>query len=163
MRNREEFRLAVTQGDLGFFQTLRKPAVSVLNSRTEVVAPIAGPALALRPADFPAQLSAPFSIDRVNAGYIDAFCDLAAAHGIPVTWVTVPVIELFKERAMSGGGEQAYQAWLDGLAARHPNVTLLHRQLEVYPDNCFSDPWHLSRYGQTRFTAEVAATLRGNR
>ncbi len=160
MRNREEMRLAVTQGDLDFFQTLHKPAVSVLNSRIPVIQPLPGAPLAVSPADFPAQLSAKFSVDAVNAAYIDAFCDLAASHGIPVSWVTVPVIGLFKERAMAGGGEAAYQAYLDGLVARHPNVTLLHRQLEVYPNTCFFDPWHLNRYGEDRFTAEVAAALK---
>jgi hypothetical protein len=160
MRNREEFRLAVTQGDFGFFTTLHKPAVSVLNSRIPVVQPLPGQPLAVNPADFPAQLSTPFSVDRVNAAYIDAFCDLAAAHGIRVTWVTVPVIDLYKERAMAAGGEAAYQAYLDGLVARHPNVSLLHRQLEVYPDTCFFDPWHLNHYGEDRFTAEVAAALK---
>ncbi len=160
MRDREEMRLAVTQGDFGFFQTLRKPAVSVMVSRTKITPPATPPPpLALKPADFPAQLSAPFSVDRVNAACIDAFCQLADQHGIEVDWVTVPVIGLFKQRAMDSGGEARFQAWLDALAARHPNVKLLRRQLEVYPDNCFVDPWHLNSYGALRFSRELGAAL----
>jgi hypothetical protein len=160
MRNREEFRLAATQGDFGFFQTLRKPAVSVSVSREPVVHPAAPPPpLAVSPADFPAQLNTPFFVDPVNATYIDAFLDLAAQHHIPVVWVTLPVIGLFKDRAMSDGGEAKYQSWLDSLAARHSNLTFLHRQIEVYPDNCFADPWHLNSYGAARFSSALGATF----
>ncbi len=162
MRDREEFRLAATQGDFGFFKTLRKPAVSVAVSRRKIIPPAAPPpALALAPADFPAQLSTPFSVDRVNAAYLDAFCALAARHNIQVAWVTVPVIGLFKERAMDGGGEAKYQAFLDALAARHPNVVLLHREMEVYPDDCFADPWHLNAWGALQFSREVGTAIRG--
>ena len=161
MRNREEFRLAITQGDFGFFKTLRTPATSVMISRTKIVPPSTPPPLALVPADFPAQLSAPFFVDRLNAGYIDRFCDLAESRGIEVTWVTVPVIGLFKERAMNGEGGAKLQAYLAGLAARHRNVTLLHPEIEVYPDNCFADAWHLNAYGALRFSNELGAELKG--
>jgi hypothetical protein len=160
MRDREEIRLAVTQGNLGFFQTLRTPAILV--AQKAIVAPPLPPApAAISEADFPAQLSAPFFVDPVNAAYIDRFCDLAESRGIPVAWITVPVIGLFKDRAMGGGGEAKFQSYLDGLAARHRNVTLLHRDLEVYPNDWFSDPWHLNRYGSWRWSLETAAALKG--
>jgi hypothetical protein len=159
MRYREEFRLAVTQGDLDFFRTLREPAVSV--SQAGIPSPPAPPAApALSPAELPAQLSTPIFVDPVNSGYIDAFCDLAGQHGIPVTWVTMPVIGAFKERGLGGGGEAKYEAYLDGLAARHPNVTLLHQEVEVYPDDCFADPWHLNRYGGWQFSRALGVALK---
>jgi hypothetical protein len=164
MRNREEFRAAVTEGNFGFFRTLRTPAVSVMVSRTKLAAPSTPPPpLAVAPADFPAQLSARFFVDRVNAGYIDRFCELAESHGIPVAWVTVPVIGLFRDRAMAGEGGGEFQAYLAGLAARHRNVTLVHPGLEVYPDNCFADPWHLNAYGALRFSRELGEALKGER
>ncbi len=164
MRNREEFRLAITQGDFGFFRTLRTPAVSVMISREKIAAPSTPPPpLSIVPADFPAQLSAPFFVDRVNAEYIDRFCDLAASRGIEVTWVTVPVIGLFRERAMGGEGAAKFQGYLAALAARHRNVTLLHPEVEVYPDNCFADAWHLDAYGALRFSRELGAELKGSR
>ena len=160
MRNREEFRLAITQGDFGFFRTLRTPAASVMNSRTKIAPSSAPPPLALVPADFPAQLSAPFFVDAVNARYIDLFCDLAESRGIQVTWVTVPVIGLFQERAMSGNGAAKFQSFLAGLEARHRNVTLLHPEIEVYPDSCFADAWHLNAYGALRFSTELGVALK---
>ena len=60
---------------------------------------------------------------------------------------------------MGGDGEAKFQAYLDGLAARHRNARLLHREMEVYPDNCFADPWHLNPYGDLRFSREVGAAL----
>jgi hypothetical protein len=161
MRNREEFRVAVTEGNFGFFQTLFKPAPSLLGSRVKYVSPpIPPPPLNWPPADYPPQLTAAFFVDALNARYIDKFCDLAAEHGIEVEWVTVPVIAAFKDRAMSGGGEAKYEAYLQGFVARHRNVTLLRPQLEVYPDNCFSDPWHLNVYGAVRFTNELGAEMK---
>ena len=162
MRYREEFRLAVTQGNFGFFETLNYGGVSVMSSRLKIAAPPEPPrAPAVSREDFPAQLSARFFVDGVNARYIDALCGLAGARGIEVDWVTVPVIGLFKERAMAQGGESKYQGYLDDLAARHSNVRLVHRELEVYPDNCFSDAWHLNPYGAWKFSRELGAASAG--
>jgi hypothetical protein len=160
MRYREEFRAAITEGNFGFFTTLRTPVTSVLASRSKITGPVAaGPASAA--SDFPAQLSAEFVLDPVNATYIDLFCDLAAANGIQVKWVTVPVAAPFNERAMGGGAGARYEAFLQGLTQRHPNVTLLHPQIEVYPDDDFADPWHLNQNGTWRFSTELGAALKG--
>lgn len=160
MRDREEFRLAITQGDFGFFRTLRMPATSVTLSQRPIAPIPAPPPVHFPPADFPPQLSRPFFVDPVNAKYIDLFCDLAQSRGIRVTWATVPVLGLFKETAMAGGGDARYQAYLDSLVARHPNVTLLHREIEAYPDNCFIDPWHLNPSGALRFSTLLGAALK---
>ena len=155
MRDREEFRLALTTGDLGFFKTLHTPPIPL----SQAPLPPSAPPPPLPLTDFPAQLSAPFSVGPVNLSYINAFCSLAASRRIKVAWVTLPVIALFKERAMANGGEARLQAFLNTVAAQNPNVTLLHPALEVYPDNCFADPWHLNPYGAYRLSAELGASL----
>ena len=165
MNEREEFRLAVTQGDFGFFATLMEAGISVHYSQIKITqaAPPKVPVL-FTPATIPAELEMPFSVDRINALYIDEFCSLAAKHGIQVAWVTVPVLRIYNEVAMGGAGgagEAKFQAYLDALAARHPNVILLRRKLEVYPDNCFNDPWHLNPYGALLFSRELGKALGG--
>jgi len=159
MRYREEFRAAITEGNFGFFTTLRTPVSSVLDSRSKITA-----AVAAKPAnlgsDFPAQLSTRFFVDSVNATYIELFCDLAAANGIKVKWVTMPVTAQFNEKATGGGTGGEYEAFLSGLAQRHANVSLLHPQLEVYSDDEFADPWHLNQNGALRFSTELGAALK---
>ena len=161
MRYREEFRAAITEGNFGFFTTLRTPVSSVLASRAKITAS-AGEKGTSMGSDFPAQLSTRFFVDSVNATYIDLFCDLAAANGIQVKWVTMPVTGPFNEKAMGGGAGAEYEAYLAGLAARHSNVSLLHPELEVYPDDEFADPWHLNQNGALRFSAELGAALKVN-
>jgi hypothetical protein len=163
VRDREELRLAVTEGDFGLFETLHTPGVSVAISQIPIppstTPPPKPPLIA---ADFSAQLSAPFFIAELNTAALDRLCDLAQSHGIRVIWTTVPVIGLFQQRAMAGGGAARYQAWLDELHARHPNLSFVHREIEVYPDNCFLDGWHLNRYGALRFSRELGGLLRGS-
>jgi len=64
---------------------------------------------------------------------------------------------------MSGGGAEKYEAYLRGLAARHANVTLLHPEIAVYPDDCFADPWHLNPYGARQFSEALGAELSAER
>jgi hypothetical protein len=61
---------------------------------------------------------------------------------------------------MSGDRDERYESYLAGLAARHRNVTLVHTEIEAYPDNCFADPWHLNAYGGLKFSTELGRLLR---
>jgi hypothetical protein len=161
MRYREEFRAAITEGNFGFFSTLRTPVSSVLVSRTKIAGPTAPAGQpAILASDFPAQLSTPFYLDVINATYIDLFFKLAADNGIKVKWVTMPVTALFNERAMGGSAGATYQSLLNGFVARNANVSLLHREIEVYPDDEFADPWHLNQNGALRFSVELGAELK---
>jgi hypothetical protein len=160
LRYREELYGVLTQGDLEFFRTMQKPVDSVAASQQEYPEPPEPPARkAFRAGDLPPMLFAPFAVQRDNARYIDAFCELAAAHGITVLWATLPCIPAFKERWANGADEAGYYAYLDGLALRHRNVTILHRELEAWPDRYFGDPRHLNRPGAWKFSQRLGVEL----
>jgi hypothetical protein len=114
---------------------------------------------AFRAEDLPPMLFAPFAVQADNARAIDAFCDLAAAHDITVLWVTLPCIPAFTEHWAAGRDEAAYYAYLDSLAQRHRNVTILHRELEAWPDRYFGDARHLNRSGAWRFSRRLGGEL----
>jgi hypothetical protein len=160
MRYREEMRVAFTEGDFGFFTTLRTPTVSVAASQTPIPATVqAANRPAFSAASFPPQLSTPFFLDPVNRNYIGLFCDLAGSKGIVVCWVTMPVNSTFAGLAMKGQAGEDYENFLTDLAARHANVRLLHPQIEIYPDSDFADPWHLNPHGALKFSTELGVAL----
>jgi len=160
LRYREELYGVLTQGDSEFFRTMKKPVDSVAASQQEFPEPPEPSAReAFRAEDLPPMLFKPFMAQRDNARYIDAFCDLADAHGIIVLWVTVPCIPAFQERWANGPDQAAYYAYLDGLAQRHLNLAILHREIEAWPDRYFGDARHLNRPGAWKFSQHLGVEL----
>lgn len=160
LRYREELYGVVSQGDLEFFRTMKKPVDSVTASQQEYPEPPEPSAReAFRAEDLPPTLFAPFAVERDNARSIEAFCELAAAHNIAILWVTLPCIPAFTERWANGPDQAAYYAYLDGLAQRHRNVTILHRDLEAWPDRYFGDARHLNRSGLWKFSQRLGGEL----
>ena len=160
LRYREELYGVVTQGDLEFFRTMKKPVESVTLSQQPHPEPPEPPVReAFLAKDLPPTLFAPFSVHRYNARAIDAFCELAAAHDIAVLWVTLPGIAALNDRWASGPDRAAYDAYLGELARRHGNVTLLHREMETWPDREFGDPRHLNRHGSWKFSRQLGGEL----
>jgi hypothetical protein len=160
LRYREELYGVVTQGDLEFFRTMKKPVDSVASSQQPQPEPPEPPERPpFRAEDLPPMLFAPFSVQRDNARSIDALCDLAEAHGITVLWVTLPCIPAFAEHWARGTDRAAYYAYLDDLARRHRNVSILHRELEAWPDKYFGDARHLNRTGAWRFSQRLGGEL----
>jgi hypothetical protein len=160
LRYREELYGVVTRGDLEFFRTMKKPVDPVAASQQRLPDPPDPPAReAFRVEDLPPMLFAPFAVQRDNARAIDAFCELAAVHQITVLWVTLPCIPVFTEHWANGPDQTAYYAYLDALAQRHPNVAILHRELEAWPDRYFGDARHLNRAGAWKFSQRLGGEL----
>jgi hypothetical protein len=160
LRYREELYGVVTQGDLEFFRTMKKPVDSVTASQQPQPEPPEPPIREpFRVEDLPPMLFAPFAVQRDNERAIDAFCELAAAHDIAVLWVTLPCIPAFTARWAEGPDEAKYYAYLGSLAQRHRNVTILHRDLEAWPDRYFSDARHLNRFGAWKFSQRLGGEL----
>ena len=160
LRYREELQAVVTQGSLEFFQAMKKPIVSMRESQQRTNEPEPPPPKVFSPNELSPQLSAPFRLSPLNARYLDKFCDLAAEHHIPIAWVSPPTIAALKQRGFGNTADGKYFAFLQSMAARHPNVTILHPEIDVMPDSDFTDAWHLNRYGAWQFSRELGGWLR---
>ena len=161
LRYREELQTVVTQTNLAFFHTMKGPVVSVQASQVKLAeTQIPDPNVTLfNKGSLPPRLTAPFSVAPLNLKYIDKFCDLAAEHNIRIAWVSMPTIAALKQGGAGDTSDGRYFALLDGIAARHPNVTVLHRDIDVLPDSYFADQWHLNRYGAMVFSRQLGTWL----
>ena len=160
LRYREELQTVVTQGTLEFFRTMKKPVPSMRESQQRMSEPAPPPPKVFSPKDLSPQLSAPFRLSALNARYLDKFCDLAAEHHIQIAWVSPPTIAALKEHGFGNTADGRYFAFLQAMAARHPNLTILHPEIDVMPDGYFIDAWHLNRYGAWQFSRELGGWVR---
>lgn len=162
LRYREELQSFVTQGNREFFHTWHTPIASVATSPSP--SPTSEPEPERDPNVFTEgtlapQLITPFFVAPENAIFIDKFCNLAAAHGIRVAWVSMPTIALLTKRGSGDTRDGKYFAYLESVARRHGNVTILHREIDVMPDADFSDPRHLNRHGAWVFSRQLGEWL----
>ncbi len=153
LRYREELHEVVTAGRFDFFRTARQPVPSVQLSRAVRLLPIPDPPRAWRASELSPQLTRPLFVHPLNAAAIEQFCRLAASQDIRIYWVSLPLPQVLDPEGSTA--EREYRAFLDGLAASHPNVTLLHPQIDVLPDGNFRDPWHLSEYAAWQFAQKI--------
>jgi hypothetical protein len=160
LRYREELQAFVTQGNRDFFHTWHSPIASIAAAPL----PTAEPEPEQHPNVFTEgtlapQLITPFFVAPDNAIFIDKFCDLAAAHGIRVLWVSMPTIPLLAKRGSGDTRDGKYFAYLESVARRHGNVTILHREIDIMPDAEFSDARHLNRHGAWVFSQQLGDWL----
>lgn len=164
LRYREEFYLALVQGDRGFFQTWQKPVSSVQNTRakvtTEELAPAPPPEKRIDPRGLPPTLTQPISIHRDNEVFFEKFCRLAAEHDIEIVWLTLPEAQVFRDRFPGAQRTAAYAPFVERMRARHPNLHPLSTEIPVLPDSHFQDPWHLNPYGAWAFSQQAGQQLR---
>ncbi len=80
------------------------------------------------------------------------------AHGIAVVFVAVPMNQATYDR-MQPGVVAGFQAYLDALAAAHPNFRLLGSAVSVLDNRYFGDSTHLNRLGAELVSRQVNALL----
>ncbi len=90
--------------------------------------------------------------------YMDRLLDNYATHGTRVDFVAVPLNRATYDRLKPGVVDD-FQAYLDQLAARHPNFHLLGHAIEWRDNAWFGDSTHLNTFGAERFSDEVQALL----
>ncbi|MCX8090958.1 MAG: hypothetical protein N3I86_08505 [Verrucomicrobiae bacterium] len=163
LRYREEFYKALTAGDVTFFRRLASPITSVQNTRAKITeaesspSPPLGSVLAAH--QLPPLLTRPIKVHPYNELYLDKFCTLAAAHGIQILWLSLPLPELIVRQ---GDGDQRTAAYADLIArvkARHKNVAVLSEAVPTLPDSHYLDAWHMNAYGAWVFTHQAGEQL----
>ena len=163
LRYREEFYLALTQGERGFFQTWHKPVTSVQNTRAKIspdeLAPIAPAPSHIDPAQLPPTLTTAITIHPYNEFYFDRLCALAATQGIQIIWLTLPEAQVFRDQFPGPARTAAYAPFVQRMQARHANLHPLSTEIPVLPDNHYQDPWHLNRYGAWVFSQQAGRQL----
>ena len=163
LRYREEFYMALVEGDRGHFETWQKPVTSVQNTRAkitpEAMAPTRPPDTSINPLSLPPALTQPIAIHPDNERYFEQFCDLAAKHDISIVWLTLPEAEVFRKRFPGPERTAAYAPFVERMKARHPNLFPLSTSIPVLPDSHFLDPWHLNAYGAWAFSKDAGLQL----
>lgn|GEM_PF-3180928 len=162
MRYREELYGVVLQGDREFFHTLKTPAVSLAITEAGLPKPeepAEGSGPTFREGELPGPLLAGFSVDPLCGKFVERFLDLAEAHQIQVLWVSMPGIGVLHQRWERNGDLPRFQAYLEGLAQRHRNLTLLHPSVDPWPDRYFSDPRHFNHAGAWRLSEQLGQEL----
>ena len=91
--------------------------------------------------------------------YFRALLRLARAHGVPVTFVAMPV-NTATWQAVRPRVRRGFAAYLAGLAARDPGFRVRGGVMPHWPDRWFGDAFsHLNPAGAARFSARFAARL----
>lgn len=165
LRYREEFYSAITTGDVTFFRLLETSVSSVQNTRAMIVAaeqqPPAPTVATIDARIVPPILSGPIVVHPYNELYLGKLCDLAAANGIRIVWVSLPVPELVLGKSPAPQRTAGYSAFLERMTARHQNLKALTKAVPTLPDTHYFDAWHLNSYGAWVFSQEAGRQLAG--
>ncbi|MFO0954130.1 MAG: hypothetical protein U0835_23840 [Isosphaeraceae bacterium] len=95
----------------------------------------------------------------VNVVYLERIFDLASENGVAVFWVLPPIHPHPTGWVRYFGNEARFTAFVKGIQARHPDVTVLDGRYSEYPNTAFSDLDHLGHTGATAFSASVATVV----
>ena len=91
--------------------------------------------------------------------YFDRLLRLAAARGIPVDFVAMPMNSA-TWRAVRPGVQAGFAAYLAGYAARYPNLRIVGPVMPHWPDRYFGDGYsHLNPAGAARYSVAFGRWL----
>lgn len=102
---------------------------------------------------------ADWSCEAVNESYLRRFLALASEHQVPVFWLLPPIQPAVQERCVANGFDARYEAFVRGLQAEYPIVSVIDGRYAGYDDRVFFDPHHLGRDGAAVYSAELARLL----
>ncbi len=163
LRYREELYKLLTQGDTTFIESWKQQIVSVQNTRAKIaneeVKPEEPTSSVLNAGNLPPILSKPIAIHPYNEIYLDKLCELAAAHGIRIVWLTLPIPELLAKRIPEKERTAVYSDFIARMSAKHKNLFPLSPSISTYPDAYYRDPWHLNSYGSWVFSQRTGQQL----
>jgi len=97
--------------------------------------------------------------DPAIIAYYFRFLDRAKELGIPVFIVTTPLPEVVMDYYQEHGILAAYQARVEQILARYPNVAFSSALPPRYPNELFSDSSHLNRAGTDRYESDFRDIL----
>jgi hypothetical protein len=91
--------------------------------------------------------------------YLRRFLDLAAAHGITVYWLIMPMAPALQQAREAAGLDAAYDRFVRSFD-RYPNLVVVDGRRSAYDRSVFLDACHLDPQGAFVFTEGVAEVLR---
>jgi hypothetical protein len=95
----------------------------------------------------------------VNVAYATRLLERAQARGVAVFWLLPPYHSEVEARRERYGCYPKYVAFLRGLVARYPNLTVVDGRGAGYPPGALADMTHLSRTGALTFSAAVGRLI----
>ena len=107
----------------------------------------------------PAYFPRAWKCHPTNERYVRRFLDLAAARGIAVYWLLLPVAPRFQARRDALGLDDAYARFLAPLQARYANLAVLDARRDGFGAADFIDPLHLNERGARALSALVASAV----
>lgn len=105
---------------------------------------------------------AEFRPARTSSVFLPLLAELLAARGVRLVLIPAPVAPTLREAWDRNTFADQVRAWLQGLAATHPNMTVLdHCPLQTLEDRFFYDGSHLSAGPKQAWGEALARTLAG--
>ena len=156
--------LAALDGKVSRTQTLNAIGLRnwSVNLGANVATPNPGFGGAVPESEHEALLSDRFHPHRVNDQYARATAGLLADRGINAYLLIAPLSPAVTERRRRAGTLAKYEAYVRGLQAKYPGLTVLDASAAGYPASVFVDPIHLDARGASTLSADVAEVLRGD-
>jgi len=106
-----------------------------------------------------ANVSKPWTRDRVAVTYMRRFLALAASRKIPVYWVIAPDHPLIHASRDALGRDEEFTHFARSIQGEFPGVTVVDARASRFPAEVFVDVIHLDRQGAHTFSAGVAEVL----
>ena len=102
----------------------------------------------------------PFQCLPIHRHYLHKFFNLAARKQIPVFWLLPPYRPDMTARCDRSGFNRQHLAFVRGVQAAYPNVTVFDAHEANYPAEVFHDPHHLGLEGAAVLSSDVGQALR---
>ena len=99
--------------------------------------------------------------DAVEEQYLRKFLALAAANGVKVYWLILPVAPELHRARESKGQNAAYDAFVARVAGADPNVVVADARDSAYGADAFLDACHLAPRGAHALSLDLADLMAG--
>ena len=119
-----------------------------------------GPSPPIDPVHWELSLYRKWQPDPVNVAYLKRFLKLARSAKVPVIWLLPPNQPSIVARTEASGYEAEYTHFVERVAARYPEVTVLDARRSGFVPDEFNDGIHLKRPGALRLSTAIGDLLR---
>jgi hypothetical protein len=109
---------------------------------------------------YQANFPIPWSINRLNAVFVDRFFELAAVHGIRVYWLLHPIAPLAQSLCEQRGQDARYDQFVRAALERHPNRAVVDGRHSGYRNTEFADTVHAHAQAAVELSEGLAEVLR---
>jgi hypothetical protein len=118
------------------------------------------PQFGLTPTDFDWYVPGDWKPKPLNTVYVRRFLKLAAEHDITVFLLIPPLDARLQQLREQRGLTAAFEQYVVGLQARHPNLVVVDGLHSKYPSSAFRDAQHVCKPGAVALSADLAEIIR---